>query len=100
MADKEQTPPMQVPEEANNYKHIDAPSSKDAEGGDEQHNDEAKGGQPTNKAANSNSDFCSDIMQTENDIDPGNEHRHQLDNDSKSIPGSDADDDGRGTAGS
>ncbi len=99
MADEEQTPPVQVPDETNNYKHIDT-SSKDVGDADPGHNDEAQGGQHRDKAGKSKSDFSFDIMQTENEIDPGNEHHHQPDSAVKLPASSNADDDGMGTAGS
>ncbi|MEO8112725.1 MAG: hypothetical protein ABI594_21930 [Ginsengibacter sp.] len=100
MADEEQTPPVQVPDETNNYTHIDTPSSKGKGDDNTGHHDETKGGQSKDKTGKGESDFSSDIMQTEIDIDPGNEHHHQLDDDVKSPPAPDADDDELGTAGS
>lgn len=76
MADEEQTPPVQVPDETNSYKHIDTPSSKDADGDIAGQNDETGGEQPKDKAGKGSSDFSLDIMQTESEIDPGNEHHH------------------------
>ncbi len=74
MEEKEQTPPVQVPTEANNYKHIDTPS----EGGTDDMDD--KSGEdhlPKNDADSGDDDSPEAILQEEKIIDPGNEHHHQ-----------------------
>ncbi len=104
MEDKDQTPPVQVPSEANDFKHIDTPETIDDKVDSQ---DKRPADNPLKNKAGS--DFSSDIMQTEYDIDPGNEHHHQVEDEAKNndkssdknpVHATDDDDDGLGTAGS
>ncbi len=109
MEDKNKTPPMQVPSEANDFKHIDTPEEKNTSDADvSQKEKSAATKQLKNKAGKNSNDFSADVLQTEYFTDPGNEHHHHVDDDTKrtdsnndkKLGSTDADDDGAGTAGS
>lgn len=74
MEDKKQTPPVQVPTEANDYKHIDTPSEVGTNNIDDK-NEEGLLSKDDMDRDDDNSPGA--ILQKEKIIDPGNEHHHQ-----------------------
>ncbi len=106
MEDKDPTPPVQVPSEANDYRHIDSAGTSDDNTGS---TDKGRGDSPLkNEAGGLRNEFSFTILQTEYDIDPGNEHHHQVENDANkddtssdkdSLHATDAEGDGLGTTG-
>ena len=84
MENKEQQPAVQVPIEANCYKHIISPAEDERDPYTGTGNDESVENRRRRHDADSGNDgSTNEILQKEIRIDPGNEHHHRTDADDK-----------------
>ena len=81
MENKEQ-PALQVPTEANGYKHI-GPPAEEKRDTENTGKDESIEGRRRHDADSGNDSSLNEILQKEIRIDPGNEHHHRTDADDK-----------------
>ena len=84
MENKEQQPALQLPTEANGYKHIISPAEEEGDTVTGTGNDESTENRRRRHDADSGNDgSTNEILQKEIRIDPGNEHHHRTDADDK-----------------